>query len=98
MSLYTRKKGQYTQLTREQVRRLRRTTEVNQLMALARQASVLLRGMSAWSYMVEEDNIGRTFEMNGVQCFTVPGALPNAKRLKEMSEQLRKSADQVRGL
>ena len=98
MGLYTRKKGAYQQLTREQIRRLRRTQEVNRLLSVSRQAATLLQGMSAWCDFIETQNIGRTFEMQGIVHYTVPGALPNPKRLREMSEQLRKSAEQIRGM
>lgn len=48
MALYTRKKGAFVKLTKEQIRRLRRYEQVLQLQVEARKASMQLRIFAAW--------------------------------------------------
>lgn len=56
MALYTKKKGQYVQMTGEQVRRLRRTTEVNELLTASRSTALMLKGVSMWLAGVEKNS------------------------------------------
>lgn len=56
MALYTKKKGEYQRLTNEQIRRLRRTSEVNELLDLGRSTSLVLRGLAMWMKGVEKNS------------------------------------------
>lgn len=91
MAIYTRKKGQYQQLTREQVRRLRRVNEVNDLMDASRSAALTLRGFSMWLATVEKaKNKASPMELDLV--------LPHRVKFLELANKIDETSKKIRGM
>lgn len=92
MALYTRKDGEYVKLTREQVRKLRRTSQVLALQIAAQHLAVQVRAIADWLRLIE----------NRLEAFqTKPGSavrlypsdfkvtrLPNVPHIRGLADQV----------
>jgi len=92
MSLYTRKKGEYTRLTRAQVRRLRRVNEVNELLKWSRHASTTLHALEA--FLERVDRRANKIAPSDM----VVARLPNRVKLAALAMSLRDAANKVQGM
>lgn len=85
MALYTRKKGVYVVLTREQIRRMQRQDEVLRLQGGALNAARSLRALSSWLMAVQKKALKLDKED------LVVTRLPNIDRLLSMADAIDKS-------
>lgn len=92
MSLFTKKKGQYVQMTREQIRRLRRTAEVNLLLEQSKKAAITLTIMSAW--LAHLDRNGRKLSQQDL----IAASLPNRSKLLAIANNLAEASTKIRGM
>lgn len=91
MSLYTRKKGVYVELSREQVRRLRRTSDVIALQNDAQKLARSTRALAAWLLTIQR----KALRMDAQDL--VVTRLPNVDRLLTLADHVDKDVLQLRG-
>ena len=90
--LFTRKKGQYQQLTSDQIRRLRRTNEVNLLLEHSKKATITLTIMAAW--LAHLDREGKKLSQKDL----IAASLPNRQKLMAIASDLAATSAKVRGM
>lgn len=86
MAVYTKKKGQYRKLTREEVRKLQRLDKVVPLQKAAIDAAPALAALATWLKHVE--NHGNKLTKGDL----VVAKLPNRNRLLRLAEGLSTTA------
>lgn len=86
MTLYTKKKGQYQELTREQVRRLRRVNEVIELQTKANTLMRTTRALAAWLETVQKKHLKLDAKDLAVT------RLPNVERLRSLCDAVDKAS------
>lgn len=90
--LFTKKKGQYQALTNEQIRRLRRTNEVNLLLEHSKKAAITLTIMSAW--LAHLDREGKKLNQKDL----IAASLPNRQKIMAIASDLAASSAKIRGM
>lgn len=90
MTLYTKKEGQYVALTREQVRRLRRNSEVMALQVSSLHLAATTRALAAWMRAIHQRNL--KFEPADF----VVVRLPNVDRVLSQCDEVSKRVDTLR--
>ena len=90
MTLYTKKKGKLTALTRDQVRKLRRTDKVITLQKVAWAAAVTLNAHANWLKRVQQQ--GNSMKVHDLKVAN----LPNQERMKLLSQQVFESVNELR--
>lgn len=90
MALYTRKRSEYVKLTREQIRKLRRTNEVVQLQTDAKAAARVLRALSFWMISVDK----RAMKLDRADLMVT--RTPNVDRLLSMADKIDRDVHELR--
>lgn len=80
MTLYTKKKGEFIPLTKEQVRRIRRTEQILTLQKQAWHMAVVLRAHADWLKGVERQS--NTLRAGDIKVAN----LPNQERMRNMAK------------
>ena len=86
MTLYTRKKGNYVEVTPEQLRRMRRVNEVVALQKCAVQSASTLRAMAGWMEAVVRNNGSLKYQDQHVL------RVPNVLRIRKQAETMAEAA------
>lgn len=91
MTLYTRKKGEYVALNREQVRRLRRTNDVVSLQNDAQKLARSTRALSTWLMAIQR----KALRLDAQDL--VVTRLPNIDRLLSLADAVDMAVKVLKG-
>lgn len=90
MTLYTKKKGEFIPMTRQQIRKLRRVEEVVRVQKASAKLVLTSRALAAWLASVQRKGL----RLDAVDM--VVTRLPNVERLQALCDDAADANDQLR--